>query len=662
VTIDRHGTAFTFWLSYLESHGGLWEQSGDTVLAVLPHRLTALHSLPETAQITDDPDIARDDGVLYLGAGNPEIDKGAEAVVESGDVGVATVAHSGKALSTDDLLAKIRDQVPVEHGRIDATGSVTRSHRPMLRLAALISHTVSADEQFTEAAECLLDVASRVAWPPDSAARLRDAAATAGATPRPAVPAGLLAPAVAAAHHELDAAATRRGRDLATDADAERAAELTRASEYYAAALASIHKRRTSADAQRSALLDARARATVAERDRRLAEITEKYRHQHQVRPYRLHLVDLPVWRLPTDVRRGERRWPLVFDYLPLLGSVAPTRCPTCDAHSPLVATKTRLGCQTCVQSTPVSVPTASPAPDKPHQATPPPTPSIGDPTATRRPARDGTAATRRVQPPQRTGTDSAAADRHGPGDPPGARRIAPPPPFIPGKPEDRKILDFWKLVAAADSRKLHRLIAPDSPLAALIRLFGPAGPLFGIGVPPGAVPVRFTSGHYAKPVAGGRGGTGGAVSTQHDEHQYLLLWSPDKLLDEILPYSVPWHPGRHETACRRVTVPAVTAADTGDDLVAQLLLTRTTARHGLPFAARTLAAWWRLSDPDALLTRFSPRVLAATIDRSVLYWSGLSQISYPASAAAFRADEAHMRTATPMLQKQLQLSSRRNW
>src|SRR6185312_12601641 len=160
------------------------------------------------------------------------------------------------------------------------------------------------------------------------------------------------APAVAAAHHELDAAAARRGQELSIEADAERRAEITRATEYYAAAVAAIDKRRTSADPQRRALLDARAEATVRERDRRLAEISEKYRHQHVLRPYRLHLIDVPVWRLATDVRRGERRWPMVFDYLPSLATVAPTRCPTCHAHSPLVATKTHLGCTACVPAT----------------------------------------------------------------------------------------------------------------------------------------------------------------------------------------------------------------------------------------------------------------------------------------------------------------------
>jgi len=653
--IDHYGPSFAFWLNYLDSHGGLWEQSGDTVLAILPGHLTAKHDLPEAALITDDPDIAREDGVLFLGAGHPEIDKGAETIIDSGDIGALTVPHSAKPLSTEDLLAKIRDQVPVDHGRIDGTSSSIRSHRPLLRLGALVSHAVSADEQFTEVAECLIDVPSRIAWTSGAAARLRGAMATADATSGREVPADRLAPAVAAAHRELDTAAARRVRELATGADTERATEITRAGEYYAAALAAIDKRRGSADAQRQALLDARAQATMGERDRRLAEINEKYRPQHALRPYRLHLVDLPVWRLATDVRRGERRWPMVFDYLPLLGTVAPTQCPTCDSHSPLVATKTHLGCETCV---PAKAPVRpAPVADKPQEGpakdTPPTVSAASPPPAQRRQPRDKAAVTEPQRPRPPAAHRAAAA-------PSTVRPVAPTRPFLPGKPEERKVVDFWNHVGTGDTRKLSRLITPDSPLAALIRLYGSTGPLNGIGVPAGHTPVKFTSGNYDQPVAGQRGGTAGELHTHHGEYRYLLLWSPDKLMDEVFPYSAPWQLGRAHMLVASVT--QIPAPRIDLDVVAQLLLTRTTARHGLTFAARALAAWWRLPDPDNLLARFSPRALAGTVDRAIRYWSGAGQAGYAEAAAAFKADQADMRKATPMLQKQLQLSDTRNW
>ena len=206
----------------------------------------------------------------------------------------------------------------------------------------------------------------------------------------------------------------------------------------------------------------------------------------------------------------------------------------------------------------------------------------------------------------------------------------------------------------------MSRLIAPDSPLAALTRLYGAAGPLRGIGIPAGHAPVSFTSGHYDRPVAGERGGTAGELSTHRGQYPYLLLWSGDRLLDEIYPYSMPWHLGRAQMLLKPLA--QVPPPRTDLDTVAQLLLGHVAARHGLTFAARALAAWWRLPDPDGLLDRFSPRVLAATVDRAIRYWSAAPQTGYSDAAATFEADPAEIRRATVILQKQLQLSSTRNW
>ena len=53
--------------------------------------------------------------------------------------------------------------------------------------------------------------------------------------------------------------------------------------------------------------------------------------------------------------------------------------------------------------------------------------------------------------------------------------------------------------------------------------------------------------------------------------------------------------------------------------------------------------------------------MLAATVDRAVCYWSGVPRVGYANSASAFTVDEADMRKATPVLQRQLQLSPTRN-
>lgn len=628
-------TAFAFWLDYVDSQGGLWERSGDAVLAVLPERLAATHDLPESALITDDPDISREDGVLFFGAGHPEISRAAESVISTGDVGALTLPHRGQPLSTEDLLARIRELVAVDHGRIDATGAPIRTHRPTVRLAALVTHTVSAEDQFTEVTECLVDVPTRIDWLEQTATTLRQAMTTetADVTPGRKLPTDMITPALAAAHQVLDATATARGRILAAGTDAERDAELTRAREYYAAALATIDKRRADADPRRTALLDARTEATTAERDRRMAEITEKYRHQHALRPYRLHLIDIPVWRLDTDVRRGDRRWPVTFDYLPLTGTLAPTRCPNCAAHAPLVATKTGLRCTTCV-------------PPKPE----PPAPAAAPPKDSRQ-----TSAQPRQTPPAPKKPAPAALPT------PTKKKPAPAGPVLPRKAEERKVADFWQWVGTGERRKLARLIAPDSPLAALTRLYGPAGPAFGIGVPAGEVPVSFTCHNYDEPVAGQRGGTAGVLHTGHGQYQYLLLWSRDRLLEEILPYSMPWHLG----AVARFRSGSVTQAPPSHgilDQVAALLLTKTTPRHGLAFTARALAAWWRLPDPDALLALFPPPVLAAALDRAVRYWSRVAQVTYPEVADAFRVDQAAIRKAATILQKRLRLSDTVNW
>jgi hypothetical protein len=288
-----------------------------------------------------------------------------------------------------------------------------------------------------------------------------------------------------------------------------------------------------------------------------------------------------------------------------LLGAVAPTRCPNCQAHALLVAAKTHLGCAACLPAatltpsaptTPLSSVATKPATQKsttqPASPRPQQTPSP-TPGRDRRPSADK---------PQRT----PAAHR--------SPTAGPIRPVLPGKAEERKVVNFWNHIGAGEHRKLARLVAADSPLAALVRLYGAAGPLHGIGVPAHDTPTGFTCANYDRPVAGDRGGTAGIVEARREEYPYLLLWSSDRLLEEIFPYSAPWHLGRSSGFHRQPT--HAPAPRTGLDPVATLLLTHTTAQHGLTYTARALAAWWRLLDSDNLLTRFDPATLAAALDR----------------------------------------------
>ena len=96
-----------------------------------------------------------------------------------------------------------------------------------------------------------------------------------------------------------------------------------RAKRYYAEALASLARRQASAAADRQALLAARADSVQAEEKRRLAEIEEKYASRHDIRPYRLHVLLVPVLRLPVDVLRGTRRFPRTLDWMLPAGAYA---------------------------------------------------------------------------------------------------------------------------------------------------------------------------------------------------------------------------------------------------------------------------------------------------------------------------------------------------
>jgi hypothetical protein len=112
--------------------------------------------------------------------------------------------------------------------------------------------------------------------------------------------------------------------------------------------LSSLERRRAAAEPDRAKLLAARAASTREERTRRLAEIDDNYQARHEIRPFRLHIVTVPGWRVPLDVRRGPRRYRIERDWLPALSTYAAERCPHCGQPAPLSAGKTQLGCVRC--------------------------------------------------------------------------------------------------------------------------------------------------------------------------------------------------------------------------------------------------------------------------------------------------------------------------
>lgn len=225
----------------------------------------------------------------------------------------------------------------------------------MLRVGALATYTVSAEESYQESLECWVDAQSRLPLSEQAVCRLRRAPLAS----RPESHRAILPSAVAAigeARRLLDAVADRRRDTLSEQASDAHRQERAHARAYYDDTLRSLERRRAAAAPDRAELLAARAVSTREERTRRLAEIDEKYQARHDIRPFRLHVAAVPGWRVPLDVRRGPRCYPIERDWLPALGAYAEERCPHCGEAAPLSAGKTRLGCVGCQSARGVGV------------------------------------------------------------------------------------------------------------------------------------------------------------------------------------------------------------------------------------------------------------------------------------------------------------------
>ncbi|PZS38963.1 MAG: hypothetical protein DLM62_10890 [Pseudonocardiales bacterium] len=339
-----------FWLRYVDDRGALTERAGDSTLVVLPTAVAGEFDLPDELVVTAEPDVAREDGAVLLATGHPVLIQAADAALRDGDVGMVALAAPGIPAPGAELLEqRVRDQITVEHGRIDVTGLPVRIDRPVLRVGALVSYTVSPEECYQERLECWVDAGSGRQLDPNQVTRLRAAPRCERPGPARAPVLDAVAAALEQVHNILDGAAERRRTALSDQASDAHQREHSHARDYYADALRSIERRRAAADPDRAKLLAARAASTREERARRLLEIDEKYQARHVIRPYRLHAVLVPGWRVPVDVRRGPRRYPFAFDWLVSLGVFAEESCPHCGDAVTLSVSKTRLGCVSCL-------------------------------------------------------------------------------------------------------------------------------------------------------------------------------------------------------------------------------------------------------------------------------------------------------------------------
>ncbi len=644
--------ALAFWLRHVAAEGGLWEPAGDSTYVVLPPVLRDAYRLQEELQVTADPDVAREDGATLLALGHPILAEAAERVLASGDAGHRVLARPASVPpGTDVLAAAVRDAFPVDHGRIDLVGEPSFVWHPVVRVGALVSYELSAEDQFQEQAEQWVDGPARCLLPPGLIERLSHAAVHGRDAPGPPagdVPGDGLLAAVAEAHRLIDADAGSRREVLSAQVRDAHEAERARAAAYYADAIAGIERRLATAPGDRKPVLEQRLRSTREEEARRLAEIAEKYEARHFIRPYRLHVIEVPALRVPADVRRGDRRYPMTFDWLLSAGAFAPVRCPSCGADAPLVAGKQKLGCERCLPRTPGPSPAAeaSPAPSaaRAHPPAPPP-------------------ATAKAPPAARSPRPASV--------PPAVRRQPPPvPPHVrkeqraaPGKLAER----LWNAVAAGRAGGAGAVLAPGSPAAALHGVLGAPGLTRVIGMPDGEAPARFT----AQPAGGtGHGDliAGLLLGDDGTECPYYLCCQ-DALVAEVLPYPVtaggeflPAYWWGRRWAATEGSPSGPVPARSGLDPIGKALLSAGPGWNGLPVTARALAAWARIrAGHPRLRAEHRAPVLAAAVDRLVAYRAG-GRATFADAAAVYMADEKAIRQADRPVRTLLALGPGQPW
>ncbi|MGI8903698.1 MAG: hypothetical protein ACR2IP_08605 [Solirubrobacteraceae bacterium] len=656
--------ALSFWLRYAEREGALVDQGGDQALLLLPRPLQQASELPEEVTVTSDPDVARADGAVLLIAGHPAIERAAGAVLAEGDTGHAFLPWPGsRPPARSTLESRARELVPVDHGRIDATGEPIAAYLPLLRVGAMISYAASLVHRFQEQEEAWID--ARTGLP--ASERLLAALRGRPLLPRPEghrrALAADLALSLPVAHEQLERRAIARQASLAVHARRALESELARADAYYEGTLESIARRRSTAAADRIRLLDAQADATRAEHARRRREIEDELRPRHELRPFRLHVVHVPAFVIPIDVRRGSRRFPFDLTWLAAVDEFTAVRCPACGEPERLIATRDRLGCESCT-------PKAALVPPSAAVAVP------GTPAASATTARAGEKAVG-AQAHRKDGSDEAAAPRAGPRARRGGKPAAPVRPRVrTGRSAARSVkrsagerdgvkltLGFWQGVAVGD-RRARRRAAADSPLRALFRLYGDAAPLCALGIPWHQRPTEVSASSYPTQ-AGVHELTFGTVTADGMGYEYALSWWTEAgkpVIGEVMPTPHPLvlPPARGESAAvsarLRESAP-VPAAEL--DQVAAALWRAELARSGLPFLARCLATWWRVQD-DAEPAH-SPGAIAAAVAGAVTRAAGARRTKAE-SAAIYEVDPGTVERAARHYRAGLRLDRAGGW
>ena len=545
----------------------------------------------------------------------------ARAVLERGDVGCSSLPRPvGLPPTPSALEERAREQIHPDHGRIDVTGTPEVTNVMVLKVGALLTYNVSIDERVQELEEVWVFADTGRAVPTELCERLRTRALEPGVGPGMVAPDGA---AVAGAHDLLCATARRRVDELARQTSSRLRGQLEVVDDYYGRVLLSIDERLQRATSDRVTMLTEQADATKREWTRRRSEVADDLTPSFEVKPFRLHLVAVPSYAVQAAVRRGARTYPLRLSYMPILSSYLPPQCPSCGSPAVLVAGKDQLGCRTCIVPAPstgavvaeqVEAGELAPArPDAQKADKPDDGPETTPIPAVRRPpdrAAEGAQTRARATPKRSTGrvTPKGSVSRAS-----GAQSGA------------RVAMSFWSSVRSGELRL--RDAVPNSPMQALLRLYGALGPAFVIGVGDAGRMTGITVAPVLESPDGLQSTVGELQRSGEQDTPFALFWRPgsrSSLLEVEgfpLEHIGPLLARRDEygTICRREyseflappPAPVVELHPT-----AELLLDRAARFAGLGYATRCMAAWWSVTEGDDAgdlsIDHFDPAAAAA--------------------------------------------------
>ena len=177
--------ALGFWLRYAESEGALHDQLAGSTTMLLPLSVqqgsTCLRSSRSPLTRRWPAKTARCSWRRDIRCSTPP----RSGCSTEGDVGRADLAWpSVGPLSSDALVQRIRKQVVIDHGRIDATTELPAAgYLPVLRVGALVAYTVTFDDRFQERQEVWVDATTGLQVPAGLSAALRHGTRLGGRCP-----------------------------------------------------------------------------------------------------------------------------------------------------------------------------------------------------------------------------------------------------------------------------------------------------------------------------------------------------------------------------------------------------------------------------------------------------------------------------------------------